>query len=69
MAKAYKCDKCGKFYLKTPDYNHSAHKFNGDRLDLCPECQKQLDIFLRKPDSYVEESTEMDPEEAMLYAE
>lgn len=53
---AKKCDRCGKLYdrydavpnLKVQKYIHG---FGDVRLDLCPECQRKLEIFC----NYVED--------------
>ena len=68
MAKAYQCDRCGKFFCKKPSNcnNYAAYK-HGKLLDLCEECQDQLFIFLDNSKSHVEQNTEMDPEEGELY--
>ena len=48
--QAKKCDRCGALYedFYTPDltvkkYNHP---YGETRIDLCPECNKQLEVFL-----------------------
>lgn len=68
MAKAYQCDRCGKFFCKKPS-SHSTYQAyrQGKLLDLCDDCQGQLFIFLDDSKSHVEQDTEMDPEEAELY--
>lgn len=47
--KAFKCDRCGKFY---DQYINSAYKIskNAYALDLCPNCLSQLNIFVEEPD-------------------
>lgn len=53
---AKKCDRCGKLYnrydavpnLQVQKYIHG---FGDVRLDLCPECQRKLEIFC----NYVED--------------
>lgn len=51
----YKCDRCGKTY---DEKNYSSEYIVSKRLrvcglplseDLCPECQKKLDEFMKNP--------------------
>lgn len=55
MANALRCDRCGKFYatpicvsdLRVNGYTHPY----GDRwYDLCADCQKDLERFLKNED-------------------
>lgn len=52
MAKAFKCDRCGKMYEydKVPEICMTVYRNNyADRyLDFCEDCQKQLERWLRK---------------------
>lgn len=56
MARAYKCDICGKLYERfeieidyslLQIYNSKTGNTNGKYLDLCPDCQERLDRFAR----------------------
>ena len=50
--KACRCDRCGKFYL--PNYHHvtiAVDKWGGlnwDHLDLCNNCQGELEEWLNE---------------------
>lgn len=49
--KACKCDRCGKFYL--PDYHVTiaVDKWDGvnwDHLDLCNDCQDEVEEWLNE---------------------
>lgn len=49
--KAYRCDRCGKFYL--PDYQNifAVDKWNGlnwEHLDLCHDCKNDLIEWLNE---------------------
>lgn len=46
MAKAYKCDRCGKLFERTKSTERFYVITNRERKDLCPECQKMLDNFM-----------------------
>lgn len=57
MARAYKCDRCGRFYEVNLDTKDKAEvtvfcNYNGipqvckDTLDLCIDCQDKLIDFL-----------------------
>lgn len=49
---AAKCDRCGKLYetpkcvpnIRVFEYKHP---YGDSRYDLCPECQKKLEEFLK----------------------
>lgn len=50
----YKCDRCGKHYDEknyTSEYEVLKKSRTGFplSLDLCPECQKKLDEFMKNP--------------------
>ena len=52
MAVASKCDRCGLLYeqLKAvPNLRliHYYHPFGDERYDLCPECQKELEEWIK----------------------
>lgn len=49
--KAFKCDRCGSFFLtkkvKSSKYYISASRnISGSYLDLCCDCQQQLEEFV-----------------------
>ena len=46
MAKAYKCDRCGKLFEKTKSTERFYVTSNREIKDLCPECQKILNDFM-----------------------
>lgn len=46
MARAYKCDRCGKFFEKTKSTERFYVTTNKERKDLCPECQEILNNFM-----------------------
>ena len=58
MAKAYKCDRCGKFYEENIISHENERRYlvtknvNGDGMirehdfDLCGDCQTELEKFL-----------------------
>lgn len=60
MANAYKCDRCGEYYMddSTPRlrfcvcyYSLDGHK-DGLRVDyLCPDCSKFLDDWMKRKDN------------------
>ena len=47
MSCACKCDRCGKFYERTEEFNNRKHKLcelrNSFELDLCKECYSELE--------------------------
>ena len=49
---AVKCDRCGKLY-ENPEYTQDItvskyiHPYGNNQYDLCPECQKKLEEFLK----------------------
>lgn len=49
MARAYKCDRCEKFFesIKSTEKFYVTTTVNMHKvLDLCPECQKMLNDFM-----------------------
>lgn len=46
MAKAYKCDRCGKFFEKTKSTERFYIVTNREAKDLCSECQEILNNFM-----------------------
>lgn len=51
MALAKQCDRCGQLYQQTitPDIriNKYVHPYGDSWIDLCPDCQKQLEMWLK----------------------
>lgn len=51
MSCACKCDRCGKFYERTEEFNNRKHKLcelrNSLELDLCKECYSELEEWFR----------------------
>lgn len=52
MATALKCDRCGKLYERpecVPDIriHKYVHYYGDQQYDLCPECQKKFEEFLK----------------------
>ena len=51
MASAKECDVCHKLYREecTPDITIEVyrHPYGANRVDLCPECQKKLEAFVK----------------------
>ena len=51
MALAKQCDRCGALYQQTvtPDIriNQYHHAYGDSWIDLCPDCQKQLEMWLK----------------------
>lgn len=51
MAGALQCDRCKKFFTRScvPDLrvNHYRHPYGDTWYDLCNECTKDLERFLR----------------------
>lgn len=53
--KAYKCDRCGKFFLNS-EYGYKFSNFYithsplviGSCLDLCPDCNDELQEWIAK---------------------
>lgn len=53
--KAYKCDRCGEFFLNS-EYGYAPSKFyitrtpnaSGHCLDLCPNCNDELQEWIAK---------------------
>ena len=54
MAKAYECDVCGGLFKRecVPDVAVVVyyHGYGETRKDLCPECQKELENWLKGRD-------------------
>ena len=58
MAKAKQCDRCKKLYSLEEDtkyrlqklipYGYSAMYTKNKTIDLCPECEKSLDEWVKK---------------------
>ena len=52
MANAYKCDVCGRLYIRgyVPDITiqHYHHGYGEDRYDLCFICQEKLENWLKQ---------------------
>ena len=50
MAKAYKCDRCGKLFERSllPEIGvfTDAYRIKDNKLDFCPECQQYLEDWL-----------------------
>lgn len=46
MAKAYKCDRCGKLFEKTKSTERFYVTTNREIKDLCHECQEMLNSFM-----------------------
>ena len=48
---ALKCDRCGKLFEReyVPDItvHKYTHCYGEDRFDLCPDCQKELERWLK----------------------
>ena len=50
--RANKCDRCGKLFereqISVPDIRieHYVHPYGGNWLDLCPDCQRELENWL-----------------------
>jgi hypothetical protein len=53
MANAFKCDRCGEFFMKPDDvikYPCIHKNYYGGKLiafDLCDKCQKDLELFMQ----------------------
>lgn len=46
MSDAYKCDRCKNYY---EPYNAKLHIMSGTKLvDLCPQCEDTLKIWLKE---------------------
>ena len=57
MAKAYKCDRCGKFYsgMSDPGVRLTIDRYPlpwEDVIDLCNNCQQAFKVWL---ESYIQE--------------
>jgi hypothetical protein len=50
MAKAYKCDVCGKYYECTRHFQLAISRCAHIDIsyDLCPDCQKELETWLNQ---------------------
>ena len=55
--KAYKCDRCGKFFEKNDNFNTDEDLIiqravdcvrGDDRYDLCPACLVELEVWFKK---------------------
>ena len=50
--RANKCDRCNKLFERAcvPDITirHYYHGYGEDRLDLCQECQQELEKWLKE---------------------
>lgn len=45
---AYKCDRCGKFYIDESKGKYHVCGENWQSLDLCQTCQDAVDDFMMK---------------------
>ena len=59
MANAKQCDRCGDLYpavICVPDIRISkyVHCYGNQWIDLCPNCQSQLERWLKREVSFVE---------------
>ena len=51
MMQAWKCDRCGKFYIKEiQERKYNILDVNMQQLDLCIECQSELNNFIERSD-------------------
>lgn len=61
MSRAYRCDRCGSYYMKNdnggsrpvvglfdrmPLYDISLNGSNADKIELCPDCANKLYSWL-----------------------
>ena len=52
MARANKCDRCGKLYERK--ISHDSYRivkilpYVEDRIDLCEDCQRELEAFMKQ---------------------
>lgn len=57
MSKAYKCDRCGALFstdiTKRKYYITTSRYVSGICVDLCDECQKQLDMFITNKNAVI----------------
>ena len=55
MARANKCDRCGKLYERK--FLHDSYRivkilpYVEDRIDLCEDCQRELEEFMKQPET------------------
>ena len=56
--KAYKCDRCGKFFEKDNGQKTSFFitAFNPHGLDLCPNCNAELQAWIANGKEQLQES-------------
>lgn len=43
---AYKCDRCGKFYVEQKESPHYVCDYDRGQLDFCEECVNDLETFM-----------------------
>lgn len=64
MSEAKKCDRCGKLYEKYDTYEDNGIIFTcgdneeggtGDKIDLCPDCMKELKNWIENPNKICED--------------
>ena len=52
MARANKCDRCGTLYERKISYDSyrivKILPYTEDRIDLCEDCQKELEAFMNQ---------------------
>ena len=53
MALANKCDRCGTLYERKISYDSyrivKILPYVEDRIDLCKDCQRELEEFMKQP--------------------
>ena len=53
MARANKCDRCGTLYERKILYDSyrivKILPYTEDRIDLCENCQRELEAFMTQP--------------------
>jgi hypothetical protein len=61
--KAFKCDKCGKFYEKKPGLERCLDNMNGSDVlgdewnyNLCPDCTNTILTWIKEPLKYIPKS-------------
>lgn len=65
MAKAYKCDICGNFYIRNSErYNRiELRKMTGDGYDICPDCESAiLNLIKERNKNETAEKTDQESE-------